>query len=401
MATVPPGLPGAQPGDARAAAIRTCIARLGAGEAGPGAVDAVALGLVDAVIACDTAAVGAAQAALRSQRAAAATPTTAGAIAAFAATAHWALERLPGDPEPVAEGTLAWRFLAALRGGPVGSAELRVLLGTDDTQVSRAGARLLDEGLVMRRKAGRRVAWELAPRGRAALGGHPPAGDPPRRPADRPAEGRPGTDAAWWRELLRTAWRAPAPGAGHTPTDPVRDRILDAALDLHGTRGVLATTWAEIAAHAGVPVSAVEERFPTLEDLVPACGGLAFGRLRLPPPEEAAACLSGDDLRGRIEALVTTLFELYDRAAPSLEALRREGGRLPMLAHSLAAVEESVDALVAAALDPHDRAPGTVALVRALTDLPVWRALRAAGIGDAAAAEAVATALGARLVSRG
>jgi AcrR family transcriptional regulator len=407
--TVSSGLPAAQPGDARAASLRQHVAALGTDAAGDGAVDAVALGLVDAVLAGDVDAVRAALGALRSRRAAAPGPAAEGAAAAFAATAHWALERLPGEAETVARGTLAWRFLAALGEGAVGSAELRGVLGTDETQVSRAGARLLDAGLVLRRKTGRRVSWELSPRGRAALergggaaegGSSAPAVEgPPRRPAGEPAAGRPGTDMAWWRDLVRSSWRAPAPGGGHASGDPVRDRILDAALELHNSHGVLATTWEQIATRAGVPVSAVDERFPTIDDLVPACGGLAFGQLRLPPPEEAAGLFADRDARERLVALVSTLFDLYDRAAPSLETLRRDSGRLAVLANARAAVEESIDALVAAALEPEQRAPETVRLVRALTDVPVWRALRVGGVDDSAAAEAIVAALATRVAA--
>ena len=337
MTTVSSGLPAAQPGDARTAALREHVAALGTDSAGDGAVDAVALGVVDAVLAGDVVAVRGALGALRSRRAAAPGPAAEGAAAAFAATAYWALERLPGEAEAVAHGTLAWRFLAALAEGAVGSAQLRGVLGTDETQVSRAGARLVDAGLVLRRKAGRRVSWELSPRGRAALergagaGGSPaPAAEgPPRRPAGEPAAGRPGTDVAWWRDLLRSSWRAPAPGGAHASGDPVRDQILDAALELHNAGGVLATTWEQLAARAGVPVSAVGERFPTIDDLVPACGGLALSQMRLPPPEEAAGLFAGRDARERLVTLVSNALRPLRprRALPGDPAARqREPG---------------------------------------------------------------------------
>ena len=400
MTTVSSALPTAQPGDERAAALRHHIAALGTDAVDDGALDAIALGLVNAVLAGDVDAVRSALTALRPRRAAALGSPAGGAAAAFAATSHWALERLPGEADAVAQGTLAWRFLAALRGGAVGSAELRGVLGTDDTQVSRAGGRLLDAGLVLRRKAGRRVSWELSPRGRAAL--EPVAGapaavaeGPPRRPAGEPAAGRPGTDLAWWRDVLRSAWRAP--GAAHTSGDPVRDTIVNAALHLHVTRGVLASSWELIAAHAGVPVSAVGERFPTVEDLVPACGGLAFSRMQLPPPDEAAGLFEGRGPHERLVMLASMLFDLYDRAAPGLETLRREGGSLAVLGHARDAMEESIDGLMLAALEPEQRAPETVRVVRALTDPPVWRALRAAGVNDSTAAEMIAGALAVRV----
>jgi AcrR family transcriptional regulator len=198
---------------------------------------------------------------------------------------------------------------------------------------------------------------------------------------------------------MRSAWRAPAPGAVHASDDPVRDRILHAALELHGSEGVLGTTWEQIATRAGVPVSAVDERFPTVEDLVPACGGIAFGKMRLPPPEDAAGLFEDRDAAERLVVLASTLFDLYDRAAAPLETLRRESGRLAVLANCRTAVEESIDGLVSAALEPGQRAPETIRLVRGLTDVPVWRALRAGGVDDAAAAEAIAAALATRVAA--
>ena len=292
------------------------------------------------------------------------------------------------DPAPgaeVAPGTLAWRFLRALAdASPLGSGELRERLDTDETQVSRTGRRLREAGLAERRKVGRTVSWELTAAGRRALGG---TQDPPRR-GGAPADGERG-GAAWWRDLMRRAWVAPV-GAEHEPSgDPELDRILHAAGYLHTHRGVLATTWPDIAERAGVSVAAVGERFATVEDLVPACGGLAFGHLRFPPPEAAASLFAGEELDARLRTLVELIFDLYDRAALDLELLRREGPSLPVLGHARDTVEEALDALIVAAAGD-ERA---ILLVRELAGLPVWRALREAGIEGSAAVDVVAGAL--------
>jgi hypothetical protein len=152
---------------------------------------------------------------------------------------------------------------------------------------------------------------------------------------------------------MRRAWVAP-PGAEHEPSgDPERDRIL--------------------------------------EDLVPACGGLAFGHLRMPPPEAAAALFAGEELEGRLQALVELIFDLYERAELDLEVLRREGPSLPVLAHARDTIEDALDALILAAAGDERAIP----LARELAGLSVWRALRAAGIDGAAAAEVVVGALAA------
>jgi AcrR family transcriptional regulator len=341
----------------------------------------MALEIVDSIVAGDAAGLGETLRKLRVAR----PEDGSGATAALMSITQWALERLPAatESELVAHGTQAWRFLAALRDGSQGGSELRGLLGVDDTQVSRTGRRLLDAGLVTRRKLGRRVTWELSPRGRGALGSAP---DSPRRQA-RAEPGRPGGDLDWWREVIRNAWRAPS----HVSDDPVRDRILDAAFHLHNEKGVLETTWQDIAGAAGVPVAEVDRRFATVEDLVPACGGLALGLIRLPPPEHATELFEGADPDERLRTLVSTLFGIYDRGADTLRVMRRESARLPMIAHSRAAFEEARDAVIAAALAPDDDA-GSVGLVRALTDLDAWEGFRAGGVGDAQVAELIATA---------
>jgi DNA-binding MarR family transcriptional regulator len=348
-------------------------------------LDAIALEIVDAIGAGDTAALRRTLGELRSMR----PGDASGGAAALISTAQWALERLPSpaESELVAEGTQAWRFLSELRHAGRGSGQLQALLGVDQTQVSRTGRRLLDAGLVTRRKLGRTVSWDLTPRGRSALES---AAASPRRRA-LPGPGEPGGDVDWWREVIRNAWRAP----GHDSGDPVGDRILDAAEELHMEKGVLETTWQEIAAAAGVPVAEVDARYPTVEDLVPACGGLSLGRIRLPPPEHSAELFEGLDREERLVALVTTLFGLYDGGARSLRTMRRESERLPLVAHARAAFEETRDALIAAALAPEDDG-ASIALVRSLTELGAWEGFRAGGVPDGEVAALIAAALAAR-----
>jgi AcrR family transcriptional regulator len=289
----------------------------------------------------------------------------------------------------IEHGTQAWRFLSELaETSPLGSGELRERLGTDETQVSRTGRRLREAGLTERRKVGRSVAWELTPVGARALAG---GEDPPRR-GGAPRADEPG-GVEWWSDLMRRAWVAP-PGDEHEPSgDPERDRIVNAARRLHMRNGVLATTWPEIAEDAGVPVAAVSEHFPALEDLVPACGGLSWRHLRFPPPDVAGELFAGQELEERLRLLVERIFDVYARAAPNLELLRREGPRLLVLGNARDTLEAALDALIVAAAGDERAIP----LVRELAGLRVWRALGDAGIEGDAAVEVVAGALTAAL----
>src|SRR5918994_7952756 len=66
-----------------------------------------------------------------------------------------------------------------------------------------------------------------------------------------------------------------------------RNRIVEATTKLHGERGVLGTSWQDIAREADVSVSTVYAHFPSLEELLPACGQLVMSRVH--PPTAGAA----------------------------------------------------------------------------------------------------------------
>jgi AcrR family transcriptional regulator len=371
-----------QRGNPRTSALVRRIARL---EPDPGRLDAVALGLVDAVLEADAETLGAALDALRDARARAGErEQLLGWLDAAIAFAHWGLERVP-SPSGVARGTHAHEFLAVLEGSPqVGSAELRRLLETDETQVSRTGRRLLESGLVTRRKAGRQVFWQLSPRGRRALEQAP---EPtPRRPHS----------SSFWLDALRRGFEG---AAGDEPgprrdVDPTRERIVERTLELHTARGIQATTWQQIAASADVPVETVQGIFPTQDDLVRACAEHVLESLRMPPPDRAPDVFSAaSSEQERIRRLVETLFGVYERGAPGIAVGRRERAEVPAAGESMDQLDTSLDALVTEALRPRRLDSSSVASLRALTDLEVWRALRDQGASPEAAVEQASAAV--------
>jgi AcrR family transcriptional regulator len=337
-------------------------------DAEPARREAVALGLVDALIECDDECLAACVDALRDARAQAGDDELAGWLDAAIAFSHWGLERVPSQV-PVAEGTQAYDFLRVLGDSPhLGSAELRRLLETDDTQVSRTGRRLLESGLVTRRKVGRQAFWQLTPRGQRALEEAPVAERSP--------------DSEFWQEALRRGFEA---ASGEVPgerreVDPTRERIIETTLELHGEQGIQATTWPDIADRAGVPMATVQALFPTQDDLVRSCGRHFLETLQLPPrdraPDVFAGASSGDE---RVRRLVETLFGAYERGAPGITAARRERGKVPVAAESLGELESTFDSLVVEALRPRRPDSSSVVSLRALTDLEVWRTMRDQG----------------------
>ena len=353
------------------------VRRIAAVDAEPARQEAVALGLVDALLESDGETLAAALDALRDARLRAdGDQALIGWLDAAIAFAHWGLERVPSQVA-MAPGTRDHEFLRVLADSPqLGSAEVRRLLETDETQVSRTGRRMLERGLVSRRKIGRQVFWRLSPRGRRALDEAPA---PPRS-----------TSSEFWQEALRRGFEAAYGDEPGEPrkVDPARERIIESTLELHISRGIEATTWPEIADRAGVPVETVKSHFPTEDDLLRSCGAHVMESLQLPPPDRAPEVFAGASSGGeRIRRLVETSFGAYERGGDGIAAGRRERWSVPAADESMRELDNSLDALALEALRPQHRDSSSVAALRALTDLELWRTLRDQGATPDAAVE--------------
>ena len=66
-----------------------------------------------------------------------------------------------------------------------------------------------------------------------------------------------------------------------------RQRIVEATLALHAEKGIFGTSWQDIARRADVSVGTVYKHFPSLDELVPACGELMYAITRPPSLEDA------------------------------------------------------------------------------------------------------------------
>jgi AcrR family transcriptional regulator len=164
-------------------------------------------------------------------------------------------------------------------------------------------------------------------------------------------------------------------------TAATRERIVVATVAAHRELGIQATSWEEIARRAGVGVGTVYRHFPSIEELLPACGEVVTATLNLPRDEEVARVFAGVRSRAaRIDRLVDEVFGAYERGGPFIENVRRERGELVALEHWHQTIEEALDALAAEALDGAARDERTLAVVRALIDLSTWNAFRARGL---------------------
>jgi len=181
-----------------------------------------------------------------------------------------------------------------------------------------------------------------------------------------------------------------------------RQRIIDATLKLHGEQGIAATSWDDIAAVAGVGVGTVYRHFPSLDELIPACGEITMQLVALPDPATVPALFEhATEPAERVERLVREAFAIYDRAAPELRAIRRDADVHPRVAQDRDQLDASLSALVDTALGPLDATQQDRAVARAVVDLNTWEALRDQGLAPPESVAAISDMLARRLTGRG
>lgn len=163
--------------------------------------------------------------------------------------------------------------------------------------------------------------------------------------------------------------------------EETRRKILLATLQLHGEQGILATSWEDIARRAGVALATVYRHFPTLDELVPACGALAEGFIRPPKPELAETLFAGaDGLSERLDRVVAELCAFYERGSVALATARREGHLVQPLGAWARELDRTREVLVRTALQPAAPDEAGARVAGALTAFPVWQALTEAGV---------------------
>lgn len=100
-----------------------------------------------------------------------------------------------------------------------------------------------------------------------------------------------------------------------------RQRIVEAAVDLHGSVGPALTTISMIAERAGVQRHTVYAHFPDERTLLLACSGLAQER---DPAPEAGAWRDIEDRRERLRAGLSAIYGWYERNAELMACVMRD-----------------------------------------------------------------------------
>lgn len=173
-------------------------------------------------------------------------------------------------------------------------------------------------------------------------------------------------------------------------SEETRQRIVDATLKLHGQRGIFGTSWSEIAREADVSVGTVYKYFPTLDELVPACGELLMARVQPPQPDSINVILGDAKEPGkRLQRVAEALFSFYYRGGQHLDSDLRER-ELPAVREWEGFLRGMVEGFVREALAGRCADDELISRLSFLFDFPAYNAMRIRGM-DVEIAVATAT----------
>lgn len=185
--------------------------------------------------------------------------------------------------------------------------------------------------------------------------------------------------------------------------EATRQRVVEAAIGLHGTVGPARTTISAIAERAGVRRATVYRHFPDERALLLGCSGAWLERNPLPDPGPWRAIA---DPEARLEAALDAVYGWYEQTEPMLTAVLRDVAAMPIIAELqagrtayLAGVEDDL----ARGWGARGRAARRLrAAIGLALDFYAWRTLHERGLqrADAIAVTAAAVHSSARKPAR-
>ncbi|WP_243878759.1 TetR/AcrR family transcriptional regulator [Streptomyces sp. KS 21] len=168
-----------------------------------------------------------------------------------------------------------------------------------------------------------------------------------------------------------------------------RQRIIEAAVHLHGTAGPASTSIAAIAERAGVTRLTVYRHFPDEKALFEACSGHWLSRQQLPRPERWSAFESPLE---RLTAGLADLYRFYRAGEQMLTLVIRDQHAVPESVRDARAEMSRKYVEVLAGAWPEADAPLRRAVIGHAASFSTWRSLcREQGLTDDEAVEAMVT----------
>jgi AcrR family transcriptional regulator len=169
-------------------------------------------------------------------------------------------------------------------------------------------------------------------------------------------------------------------------SEATRQRVIEAAVALHGERGAAATRWTDIAERADVALGTVYRYFPGYDELIPACTGYGLTTLRPPTPEIFGRATS---VGGRVTALVRESFSFWERAYPWMRHRECDRRAVPAVQAFHRQQEARFEGLVRTALGPLARRKRVVDATVSLSGYSSWASFHDRGVTTTEAATLV------------
>jgi AcrR family transcriptional regulator len=177
--------------------------------------------------------------------------------------------------------------------------------------------------------------------------------------------------------------------------EETRRRIVEAAVELHGTVGPARTTVSAIADRAGVQRQTYYRHFPSERELLTACSGL--WEEEHPPPDPAGLRAIADP-EERLRAGLTSLYAFYEEGEDMLSNVVRDAAVHELTAETaqmrMAGLRVLRDVLAEVVVPPGG-SQRTEALLELALDFTTWQGLvRRSGLSSQDAVELFVELLG-------
>jgi AcrR family transcriptional regulator len=174
--------------------------------------------------------------------------------------------------------------------------------------------------------------------------------------------------------------------------EETRQRITEAAVELHGTLGPAGTGVSDIAKLAGVSRMTVYNHFPTETDLFMACSTHWAAHYPFPEPSAWAAI---DDPAERLVIALRELYQWYGRTEGMLGKVLRDAATVTAVASVLddlwwPYMRKVVDTLLHGWAGGRTDGNELTAALRLAVDFDTWRLLTGSGLSDDSAAKLAA-----------
>ena len=173
--------------------------------------------------------------------------------------------------------------------------------------------------------------------------------------------------------------------------EETRLRIVEAAVELHRTKGPARTTFSDIAALAGVQRHTLYRYFPDERQMGLACSGHHF---ELNPPPDSAEWEGITDPGERLRVGLGALYSWFERNEDMFGCVLRDAEVDPLIRElfDLRAAEpmEWIAGMLSSGLEQDKRLQAAFTLA---LDFHAWRRLRQSGLDAAEAADLMAGAV--------